>query len=270
MLTAWWRQAAPSKDHLLKEHKMITLYGFGPGFALPESSPYVTKTEVQLKLAGLAYRKALAAPTDSPKGQLPFIGDDGDVIADSTFIRAHIERKHGVDLDEGLSARERAEAWAIERMLENHCAAAVGYSRWLIPENFAKGPAHFVDSAPEAARAALREDMLARVTASFTAQGMARHAPDEIVDLGARSLAALSLFLGDKPCLMGSQPCGVDAAAFGLLAGLLTPFFDSPLRRRAETFTNLTTYVDRMMARFYPEHPWIGVGLATGKAAALA
>ena len=36
---------------------MITLYGFGAGFGLPEISPFVTKTEVQLKMAGLAYRK---------------------------------------------------------------------------------------------------------------------------------------------------------------------------------------------------------------------
>ena len=31
---------------------MIILYGAGPGFGLPEISPYVTKTEVQLQLAG--------------------------------------------------------------------------------------------------------------------------------------------------------------------------------------------------------------------------
>ena len=32
---------------------MITLFGFGAGFGLPEISPYVTKTEVQLKMAGI-------------------------------------------------------------------------------------------------------------------------------------------------------------------------------------------------------------------------
>lgn len=241
---------------------MITLYGFGLGFGLPEKSPYVTKTEVQLKLAGLAYRKLIATPDASPKGQLPFVDDDGERIADSTFIRAHAEWKYSVDLDEGLNEHERASAWAIERMLENHLGSAVIYGRWLIPENFDKGPAHFVDAAPEAARPALRADMLDKVTAALRAQGVARHAPDEVVELGLRSLSALALFLGDKPCLMGAQPCGVDATAFGLLAGLLTPFFDSPLRRRAEQFDTLTAYVDRMMARFYPEFPWAGVAQA--------
>jgi hypothetical protein len=45
---------------------MIILYGFGSGFGLPEISPFVTKTEVQLKMAGLLYRKERARPTASP------------------------------------------------------------------------------------------------------------------------------------------------------------------------------------------------------------
>lgn len=61
---------------------MITLYGFGTGFGLPEISPFVTKTEVQLKMAGLPYRKERAMPPASPKGQLPFIDDGGEAVAD--------------------------------------------------------------------------------------------------------------------------------------------------------------------------------------------
>jgi glutathione S-transferase len=246
---------------------MITLYGFGPGFGLPENSPYVTKTEVQLQLAGLPYRKFQAMPTDSPKGQLPFIDDDGEVVADSTFIRAHIEKKYGVDLDEGLTAGERAGGWAVERMLENHFGPAVGYTCWLIPENFAKGPAHFVDAAPEAARPALRTDLLERVTIGLRSQGPARHTRDEVVDLGAKSLSALSIFIADKPYLMGERPCGVDATAFAMLAGLLTPFFDSALRERAEGYGNLVAYTDRMMTRFFPDFPW---GVSAAKTAEMA
>ncbi|EKS33460.1 glutathione S-transferase family protein [Afipia clevelandensis] len=234
---------------------MITLYGFGPGFGLPEISPYVTKTEVQLRMAGLDYVKQPAVPDSSPKGQLPYI-DDGEMIADSTFIRRHLELKHGFDLDADLDERQRAEAWAIERMIENHFTWAFTYTRWMIPENFAKGPAHFFDGAPEAVRDALRADVLRRVGESMRLAGLGRHTPEEIVGLGTRSLSALSMLLGWKPYLMGDRPCGTDAIAFASLAGLMTPFFNSPLRERALQFANLTAYVDRMMMQYYPEHPW--------------
>lgn len=234
----------------------IILYVGGAGFDLPEVSPYCTKTEVQLQIAGLRYRKERAMPEASPKGQLPFIDDAGVLIADSTFIRAHIERKYGIDFDEGLTARERAEAWAIERMLENHLGWASGYFRWLDPENFAKGPAHFFDAAPEAIREQLRQDVQGRVAVNIRAVGISRHTRAEIVWLADHSLSALSIVLGEKPYLMGERPCGMDATAFGILAGILTPFFESPLRRKAEDYENLVAYVERMMRRYYADHPW--------------
>jgi glutathione S-transferase len=235
---------------------VITLYGFGPGFGLPEISPFVTKTEVQLKMAGLNYRKEKARPTASPKGQLPFIEDDGEVIADSTFIRAYLEGKYGFDFDAPLSLQDRAQAWAFERMVEHHLYWAMVGARWVEPENFAKGPAHFFDAAPEHLRERLREDAQFRVAENYLLSGLGRHAPDEDVDLAARSLFALSVQLGDKPFLMGGEPCGTDATAFGALGGILTPFFSSQLRERTERFENLTAYVDRMMLRYYPDFAW--------------
>ncbi|MGA7971347.1 MAG: glutathione S-transferase family protein [Pseudolabrys sp.] len=234
----------------------ITLFVFGPAFGLPEASPFCTKTEVQLKMAGLSYRKEGATPQDSPKGQLPYIDDSGERIADSHFIRAHIERKYGVDLDEGLDAAERAQAWAVERMLENHFNSATGYARWIIRENFEIGPAHFFDNVPEPMRAQRREDVRNSVANRLFEVGIARHTPDEIVELGDRSLMTLSALLADKPYLMGERPSGIDATMFGALAGILTPFFESALRRRAESYPNLVAYTDRLMRQYYPEHAW--------------
>jgi glutathione S-transferase len=235
---------------------MITLYGFGAGFGLPEISPFVTKTEVQLKMAGLAYRKERAMPPASPKGQLPYIEDDGERIADSTFIRAHIERKYGFDFDAGLDREVRAQAWAFERMIEHHVYWALVGARWVDPENFAKGPAHFFDGAPEDRREQLRENAQFRVAENYLLSGLGRHAPDEDVALAIRSVLALSVQLGDKPYLMSDRPVGVDATAFGALAGILTPFFASRLRREVEKFDNLTAYVERMMRNYYPDFAW--------------
>src|SRR4051812_24609446 len=57
-----------------------------------------------LKLARLAYRVDTGGFRKAPKGKLPYIDDDGTIVADSTFIRLHLERKHGIDFDAGLDA----------------------------------------------------------------------------------------------------------------------------------------------------------------------
>lgn len=231
---------------------MITLYGAGEGFGLPEISPYVTKTEVQLKMAGLPYEKRVAHPKEGPKGQVPFVDAGGVRIGDSTFIRGWLERTYGIDFDEGLAPEQRATAWALERMMENHFSWAMCFERWLDPVNFAKGPARFFDGAPEA----VREGVLEQVRANVRAGGMGRHSDLEIVALGVRSLAAVAAILGDKRYLFGDRPCGADATVFAMLAGTLTPFFSGELRRRAEGFGTLVAYVDRLMAQFYPEFEW--------------
>ncbi len=90
---------------------------------------------------------------------------------------------------------------------------------------------------------------------TLRAVGVARHSLDEITALGERSLSALSVVLGEKPYLFGAKAAGVDATAFAVVAGILTPFFESPLRRKALGHANLVAYTGRMMKEFYPEHP---------------
>lgn len=234
----------------------LTLYATRAAFGLPDSSPFVIKTEVQLQMAGVAYERASAIPPQAPNGKLPFIDDDGVVVSDSTFIRAHVERKYALDLDAGLDARQRAQAWTIERLLEDHLYFAMVWFRWIEPENFAKGPAHFADGAPEGERERLRKEMQARKAAELHAQGLGRHQPAQIAALGERSIHALAELLGDQPYFMGASPSGVDATAFGMLACVITPFFDTPLRRAAQSHPALVDYVARMMRRYYPRHAW--------------
>lgn len=235
---------------------MIVLKGSSSMFGLPEASPYVTKTEVQLRMAGLAYRKEAANPSESPKGQIPFIFDDGQVVADSTFIRFHIEQEYGVDFDEGLDPVERATALAVEMLCEHQLAPAATYLRWMVPENFAKGPAHFFDGMPESQREMVIADVQARVKAAFMARGVGRHTIPEITALATRAFKAVETLMGDKPYLMGDRPCGADAFLFACLIGAMTPFFDTPVRDAALKFPTLVAYVSRMVDRFYPDFEW--------------
>jgi glutathione S-transferase len=127
---------------------MITSYTFGPYFGLPDASLFVMKAMLLLKFAGLEYSERRGGPNKAPKGKLPFINDEGVIVADSTFIRFHIEKKYGFDFDAGLSPEQKAEAWAIEKMCEEHLYWALVAERWVDEENFAKGPAKFFDVVP--------------------------------------------------------------------------------------------------------------------------
>jgi glutathione S-transferase len=102
----------------------------------------------------------------------------------------------------------------------------------------------------------LRQLALGRVADALRAVGVGRHAPNEIFDLGDRSLASLSEILGEKRFLFGDRPVSVDATAFAMLAAALTPYFASPLRDRALEYLNIRAYVDRMMALFYADFDW--------------
>jgi glutathione S-transferase len=232
---------------------MITLYGFGPAFGLPDPSPFVTKAEILLKMAGPAYVVETGGLSKAPKGKLPYIVDDGETIADSTFIRWHLENKYNIDFDRGLSLEQRAVAWAFEKMLEDNLYWAVVHDRWMDDANFDVGPRNFFGAVPAPVRPFVVVMIRRQVRRFLYGQGMGRHSREEITSLATRSIDATANFLGTKPYMMGAEPTGLDATAFAFIAGVLCPVFETPARIAAERHDNLKSYVERMMARFYPD-----------------
>ena len=182
---------------------MITLYTFGPFFGLPDASPFVMKGEMLLKLAKLEYQTSTKGFLRAPKGKLPYIDDNGTIVADSTLIRLHLEQKHGIDFDRALSARERGIAWATEKMLEDHLYWVLVYWRWMKDENFAKGPANFFKRAPAFIRPLIIWKVRGNVRRSLHAHGIGRHNEAEMTAMSDRAFEALSQLLGENQYLMG-------------------------------------------------------------------
>ena len=232
---------------------MITLYSFGPMFGLPDPSPFVMKAETLLKMAKLEYRTDTGGFSKAPKGKLPYIDDDGTIIADSTFIRWHIEKKHRIDFDRGLDAAQRATAWAFEKMIEDNLYWVIVHERWMDDANFNKGPRRFFDKVPAPMRPLLVPLIRRKVRSALHGQGMGRHSEDEILALATKSIDAIADFLGDKPFFFGAEPTGVDATVFAFVAGALCPHFTTRSQTAAQRHANLRRYVGRMTARFYPE-----------------
>lgn len=233
---------------------MITLYGFGPAFGLPDPSPFVTKAELLLKMAGLTYRNDTTGFSKAPKGKLPYIDDDGLKVADSTFIRRHIEEKYGFDFDRGLDAERKAVAWAFEKMAEDNLYWTIVHSRWVDDANFRMGPQGFFKSVPAPVRPFVVAMVRRQVRRQLHGQGTGRHSRDEIAHLAHRSIDAMASHLGNKAYFMGAEPTGVDATMFSFAASALCPVFASSIRDHAVRHDNLRRYVGRMTARYYTDH----------------
>ena len=232
---------------------MITLYTFGPRFGLPDPSPFVTKAEVLLKMAGLDYRTDTTGFRKAPKGKLPYIDDAGTIVADSTFIRRHLETAHGIDFDRGLTPADKAVGWAVERMCEEHLYWAIMDSRWLVDENWVKGPRLFFDFVPAPLRPLVAFIVRRQIRSALRAQGLGRHARSDIEALAIRDLDSISILLGDKPWLLGAEPSGFDASVWAFVAGSLCPHFTSPIGEHGRSLPNLVAYRDRGMKRWFPE-----------------
>lgn len=234
---------------------MITLYTFGPYFDLPDASPFVHKTLTLLKIAKLTHTIQVVPPKDlgkAPRGKLPYIIDDGEVITDSTLIRWHIEKKYGFDFDRGLSEGDKAVAWALEKMLEDNLYWLLVDMRWLDDANFAKGPAHFFDSLPPFARGLVRKIVRNKQRKTLNAHGIGMYTAAEKIAIAAKNISAVAEVLNDKPYLLGNHVCGADATAYAFIAGVLCPHFESPIRHEAETHANLVAYVKRMRTAYFP------------------
>ena len=232
---------------------MIILYTFGPAFGLPDPSPFVMKADMLLKMAKLPYRTDTGGFTKAPKGKLPYIADDGTIVADSTFIRWHLGKKYRLDFDQGLDAAQRATGWAFEKMIEDNLYWVIVHDRWMDDANFRKGPIRFFDKVPAPIRPVVVALIRRKVRGALHGHGLGRHSDDEVLALGTRSIDAIADFLGDKPFFFGAEPTGVDATVFAFVAGALCPHFATRTRTAAERHDNLRRYVGRMTARFYPE-----------------
>jgi glutathione S-transferase len=234
---------------------MITLYTFGPAFGLPDPSPFVTKTAVLLEMSGLPYKTDTRGFRRAPKGKLPYIDDEGAIVADSSFIRMHLEDRHGIDFDKGLSPAERGVAWAFEKLCEDQLYWAMVHDRWMDGGNFDKGPRQFFKVAPAPIRPLIIAKVRRDVRRTLHSQGLGRHTREDIARLAARGLDAIAAQLADKPYLMGTVPCGADATALAWVLGFLCPRFESPLRAAAERHANLVAYRDRGMKQWFAAWP---------------
>ncbi|MBN3003950.1 glutathione S-transferase family protein [Chromobacterium alkanivorans] len=231
---------------------MITLYQFGPAMGLVDPSPFVMKADLLLKLSGLSYRRVRGDMRKAPKGKLPYIDDDGQIVPDSTLIRLHLADKHGLTLEAGLSEEQKALAWSVDCMLGDHFYWGIVHERWMVDENFARGPSVFFKTVPALLRGLVTTLVRRKVRANLQGQGMGRFSAAERLRLLETDVAALSALLGDKPYFMGEAATWIDASVYAFVSSALTDAMgETASRTLVAARPNLVAYAERLRAEFY-------------------
>jgi len=109
---------------------MITLYSYPTLFGVADNNGYGLKVFAFLRLAGLQFtHEHIFDASAAPRGQLPYLVDDGETIGDSEAIVAHLISKYRLSIDDVLGARERALSLLVTRMLDD-LYWVMSYSRW--------------------------------------------------------------------------------------------------------------------------------------------
>ena len=77
---------------------MITLYSYPELFGVADNNGYGLKVFAFMRLAGVPFvHEHIFDASKAPRGQLPYMVDDGETIGDSETIIAHLNKKYALD-----------------------------------------------------------------------------------------------------------------------------------------------------------------------------
>jgi len=232
---------------------MITLYQFRPLGGLPNPSPFCMKLETYLRMAGLAYEAKQVLRPGSATGKCPYIVIDGETIADSSLIIATLESRFGHPVDGKLTLAQRGESLAYQRMLEEHLYWVAVYGRW-VAQPIALRRKFFQElGIPPWLSGIVAWQGKRRVLRTLHAQGIGRHPPEVIWQLGIADLQAVAHWLSARPFAFGETPTVLDACLYSYVGNILHSAWDNPLKAATLKHRTLVDHFSRMLARYFPE-----------------
>ena len=230
---------------------MLTLHKGPAAFGVNDISPFCLKLETYLRMAGIPYTARAADFGKAPKGKIPFIEEAGSYLGDSQLIIEHLKRKHGDTLDAKLDAAEIAQGHLVRRVLEESVYWHIIQERWVSQEGWRVYKPVFSTFFPPVVGKLVTPMIRRGVTKAAHTQGLGRHRPEEVLEMGKADVSAVAAVLGDKPFLLGENPTSFDAALYAFIVSILAFPVDSPLRKYTQGQQNLVRYCERVQQRYF-------------------
>jgi glutathione S-transferase len=225
------------------EASMLVLYSYPELFGLPDNNPYGLKVFAFLRLSKIAFRhEHIFDAKAAPRGQLPYIDDEGEPIGDSDAIIAHLIRKNRLTIDAGLSPAERNTDLMVRRTLDD-LYWVMSYSRWKDPRFWPR----FRDELL-ATHASLTESNLAAAQKynfdRYYFQGIGRYEPHDAYERGLADLQVLADLVPASGFPFGPQPSSIDAAIYGFVANIYFYDIDTPLKQFVASHANIVRHCE--------------------------
>jgi glutathione S-transferase len=227
---------------------MLTLYSYPPLFGVADNNGYGLNVYAFLRLAGVPFaHEHIFDSSKAPRGQLPYIVDDGETVGDSETILAFLTSKYRIGMDAALTDAQRGANLFVTRTLDD-LYWVMSYSRWK-DERF--WPA-FRDALKREHPSLTDEGLLK--AKEFNAQryhyqGIGRYAPDAAMARGLADLTALSGIIPANGFVHGAAPTSIDAGIYGFIANIYFYDIDTPLKRFVAAHGNVVRHCEAVHAK---------------------
>ena len=220
---------------------MITLYSYPELFGVADNNGYGLKVFAFMRLTGMGFsQEHIFDASAAPRGQLPYIVDDGVAIGDSEIIIAHLKSKYRLTIDAALTARQHDADLLVTRMLDD-LYWVMSYSRWKDERYW---PA-FRDALKREHPSMTEEGLFKAREFNFQRYyfaGIGRYAPNDAYARGLADLQVLANLVPANGWVHGAKPTSVDAGIYGFIANIYFYDIATPLKQFVASRQNLVRH----------------------------
>jgi glutathione S-transferase len=220
---------------------MITLYSYPELFGVADNNGYGLKVFAFMRIAGVPFRhEHIFDASAAPRGQLPYIIDEGETIGDSGTILAHLIEKYRLTIDDVLTSQERGQNLLVDRLLDD-LYWVMSYSRWKDERYWPT----FRDALMREHPSLTEEGLIKAREFNFQRyhfQGIGRYAPDAAYARGLADLEVLANMIPSNGSVFGPQPTTIDAGIYGFIANIYFYEIGTPLKRFVASRQNLVRH----------------------------
>jgi glutathione S-transferase len=220
---------------------LITLYSYPQLSGAADNNGYGLKVFAFLRLSGLSFRhEHIFDASAAPRGQLPYIVDDGATIGDSDAIIAHLIRKYDLGIDAELTQDQRDMNLLITRLLDD-LYWVMSYSRWKDDRFYPAFSAALMREHPSLTQEGMEKAREFNAQRYYF-QGIGRYTPEQAYARGIADLSVLARVMPESGFVHGPTPTSIDAGIFGFIANIYFLGIETPLKECVRAHTNLVRH----------------------------